>query len=65
MTETIELLEKLPPELQKEVLDFIQFLIEKKMKRNKSSDISKFAGILKKLPIDPLKFQKEIRSEWN
>ena len=65
MTETIELLEKLPPELQKEVLDFIQFLLEKKMKRKKSSDISKFAGILKKLPIDPLQFQREIRSEWN
>ncbi len=65
MTETIELLEKLPPELQKEVLDFIQFLLEKKMKRKKSSDISKFAGILEKLPIDSLQFQREIRSKWN
>ena len=64
MAKTVELLEKLPPELQKEAIDFIQFLIEKKVNNKKSYDISKFAGILEELPIDPIKFQKEIRGEW-
>ena len=31
---------------------------------NKNKNIKKSAGILKKRKIDPIKWQKEIRSEW-
>jgi len=28
-------------------------------------NLSRFAGILKSLPVDPLDFQKQIREEWD
>jgi hypothetical protein len=34
-----ELIEKLPPDLQKEVKDFVEFLVEKNIKRRKKRKI--------------------------
>jgi len=57
----------LPEEGRKELMDFYEFLLKKynisvsKKKRN----LSKFAGILKELPIKPEEYQRKIREEWS
>ena len=40
-------IDKLPPEFQKEVDDFIEFLLEKKLKRKSKKPSFKWAGALK------------------
>ena len=68
----IYLIEKLSPDLQEQVIDFINFLIEKRLKQKKMDmeydfkikEISKFAGALDKLWIEPLTYQKNLRKEW-
>jgi len=69
MSKIIELMEKLPPELEEEVIDFIEFLINKrklkKITRNYDvKEVSKFAGILKELSVEPLEYQENLRKEW-
>ncbi len=62
-------LELLPEEARKELIDFYESLVEKygiikQEKQSKIEALSRFAGILK-LPIDPLKYQKTMRDEWD
>jgi galactose-1-phosphate uridylyltransferase len=49
MKELQELLEELPPNLQKEVLDFAEFLLEKSKKRPEGAPHFQWAGALKDL----------------
>jgi len=63
-------LELLPEEARKKLLDFYEFLlnkysINKKGCKSKRKRLSTFAGILKKVTIEPLEYQKELRSEWD
>jgi hypothetical protein len=44
-----EMIDKLPPELQREVRDFVEFLLEKKMKKGKKKPKFDWAGALKDL----------------
>ena len=44
-----EVLEKLPPDLQKEVKDFIEFLLEKRAKRTRGKPKFDWAGALEDL----------------
>ena len=44
-----ELIEKLPPELQKEVRDFVEFLLERRAKKTKKKPRFDWAGALKDL----------------
>jgi len=44
-----ELIDKLPPELQSEVRDFVEFLLEKKMRKAKKKPKFDWAGALKDL----------------
>jgi len=44
-----EKIKKLPPELQKQVLDFIDFLLQKKVKKKKKKLKFKWIGGLKEL----------------
>ena len=44
-----ELIEKLPPELQQEVQDFVEFLLEKRAKRPKRKPKFDWAGALRDL----------------
>ena len=55
----------LPPELQQEVEDFVEFLIEKKMKRPKGKPKFNWAGALKELreQYTSVELQHKI-SEW-
>jgi len=71
----MELIEKidlflLPEEGRKELINFYEFLLKKygitkKETPLKENEISKFAGMLENLPIDPLQFQKSLREEWD
>jgi len=49
MSKIIELVEKLPPDLEKEVIDFIEFLLMRKSRERNSkksvNDISRLKGI--------------------
>jgi len=47
--ELVEIIEKLPPELQEEVRDFAQFLLEKRAKKPKGKPKFEWAGALKEL----------------
>jgi len=55
----------LPPKLQQEVEDFVEFLIEKKMKRPKGKPKFNWAGALKELrdQYTSVELQHKI-SEW-
>ena len=55
----------LPPELQQEVEDFIEFLIEKRLKRRKGKPKFNWAGALKELrqQYTPVELQHKV-SEW-
>lgn len=55
----------LPPELQQEVEDFVEFLIEKKMKRPKGKPKFNWAGALKEFrdQYTSVELQHKI-SEW-
>jgi len=44
-----EMIDKLPPELQQEVRDFVEFLLEKKVKKGKKKPKFDWAGALKDL----------------
>jgi hypothetical protein len=44
-----EFVEKLPPDLQQEVKDFIEFLLEKRAKRNRGKPKFDWAGALEDL----------------
>ena len=44
-----EVVEKLPPDLQQEVKDFIEFLLEKRAKKNRGKPKFDWAGALKDL----------------
>jgi len=44
-----EMIDKLPPELQQEVRDFVDFLLEKKVKKGKKKPKFDWAGALKDL----------------
>ena len=44
-----ELIEKLPPELQEEVRDFVEFLLEKRARRPKRKPKFDWAGALRDL----------------
>ena len=44
-----ELIEKLPPELQEEVRDFVEFLLEKRARRPKRKPRFDWAGALRDL----------------
>lgn len=44
-----ELTEKLPPELQQEVRDFVEFLLERRARRSKRKPRFEWAGALKDL----------------
>ncbi|MDT7907918.1 MAG: DUF2281 domain-containing protein [Candidatus Calescibacterium sp.] len=45
-----ELIEKLPPDLQKEVKDFVEFLVEKNIKRRKKGRLElSWRGALREL----------------
>jgi hypothetical protein len=44
-----ELIDNLPPELQEEVRDFIEFLLEKKVRKKKQKPEFNWAGALKEL----------------
>jgi len=60
-------IDSLPENAKKELLDFYEFLIKKYGKSNNKQNrkpLSKFAGILDNLPIDPLEYQNRIRKEW-
>ena len=61
-----ELVAKLPPDLRQEVIDFIEFLLEKRkqMERKTVNELSAFAGILESLPVEPLEYQEKVRNEW-
>jgi hypothetical protein len=59
----------LPEEGKKELINFYKFLLKKyeitkKEESLKLKEISKFAGSLENLSIDPLEFQKSLREEW-
>jgi len=47
--ELVEIIEKLPPELQEEVRDFAQFLLERRAKKPKGKPKFEWAGALKEL----------------
>ena len=47
--ELVEIIEKLPPELQEEVKDFAQFLLERRAKKPKGKPKFEWAGALKEL----------------
>ena len=55
----------LPPELQQEVIDFIEFLIEKRLKRPKGKPKFNWAGALKELrqQYTSVELQHKV-SEW-
>jgi hypothetical protein len=66
MIKTIEeQLRDLPPELQQEVADFIEFLVEKRLKRARAKPTFGWAGALQDLRdrYTSVKLQHEI-SEW-
>jgi len=52
----------LPENAKKELLDFYEYLLDKYVKKKKN--ISEYAGILEKLPIEPMEYQNSIRDEW-
>ena len=63
-------LELLPEEARRKLVDFYEFLLNKYSINRKECEsehkkLSKFAGILKKVTIEPLEYQKELRSEWD
>jgi hypothetical protein len=60
-----EKIKKLPPELQQEVLDFINFLLQKKIKKKKKKLKLKWIGALKDLrdKYNSVSLQHKI-SEW-
>jgi len=65
MLKIVELIEKLPPNLQEEVIDFIEFLIKKKAEVRKLEndvDIIKLKGIFNKYA-DPSKVKLE-KEAW-
>ena len=49
MQDLKELIEKLPPELQKEVRDFVEFLLERRARKAKKKPRFDWAGALKDL----------------
>ena len=57
----------LPDEGKKELMDFYEFLLKKYgiSTPKKKKNLSEFAGILEKLPIEPEEYQKTIREEWD
>ena len=57
-------LESLSQEAREDLLNYYKNLLQKSKKKEKSN-LSKYAGILNKLPIEPLEYQKKIRDEWN
>jgi len=66
MIKTIEeQLKELPPELQQEVADFIEFLVEKRLKRAREKPTFGWAGTLKDLrdQYTSVELQHKI-SEW-
>ncbi len=66
MTENLEkIINELPPELQQEVLDFVQFLIEKRSGRTQHKPSFNWAGALKDLKnqYSSVELQHKI-SEW-
>ncbi|WP_026939632.1 DUF2281 domain-containing protein [Hippea alviniae] len=67
MSKIAELAEKLPPNLEKEVIDFIEFLINKESKikgenSKESGSISKLKGVFSKYA-DPSKIELE-KKAW-
>jgi hypothetical protein len=64
MSQIAEIIDKLPPELQKEVTDFALFLLEKQMPVKKKKPEFKWAGALKEMRNDytSVKLQHEISS---
>ncbi|WP_457640385.1 DUF2281 domain-containing protein [Persephonella sp.] len=57
----------LPEESRKELMDFYEFLLNKYgiSVSKKKKNLSKFAGVLKELPIKPEEYQRKIRKEWS
>jgi len=49
MKDIEERIKELPPELRREVEDFVEFLVEKRMKRPRGKPIFGWAGALKDL----------------
>jgi len=60
-----EMIRKLPPDLQEEVKEFVEFLLEKRAKRNKEKPKFDWAGALKDLKgvYSSVELQHKI-SEW-
>lgn len=65
MITTEELIKELPPELQQEVGDFVEFLVEKRLKPTRSKPNFGWAGALKDLrdQYTSVELQHKI-SEW-
>ena len=61
-----ELIEKLPPELQKEVEDFVEFLLERKVHRKQKKLRLSWAGALKEYRdrFTSLELQKKALEWW-
>ncbi|MGC8903523.1 MAG: DUF2281 domain-containing protein, partial [Fervidobacterium sp.] len=49
MKKLSELVEELPPELQQEVRDFVEFLLKKRVKRLRKKPTLEWAGVLEDL----------------
>ncbi|ACN99303.1 conserved hypothetical protein [Sulfurihydrogenibium azorense Az-Fu1] len=59
-------LDVLPEEGKKELLDFYEFLLQKygiSVRRESKKNIKEFIGIIK-LSKEPLRYQEEMRKEW-
>lgn len=65
MTRIEELIRDLPPELHREVEDFVEFLLEKRVKRPRAKPNFNWAGALKDLrnQYTSVELQHQI-SEW-
>ncbi|WP_427366370.1 DUF2281 domain-containing protein [Candidatus Caldatribacterium saccharofermentans] len=61
-----EKIRELPPELRQEVEDFVEFLLERKMKKAKELPKLRFRGALKELGLQStsVELQHEILKWW-
>jgi hypothetical protein len=60
MTTIAQFVEQLPPDIQKEVKDFAEFLLEKKAKKRQKVPDSNWEGALKDEPYNSVELQHEI-----